>query len=83
MRPLKQGATLVTKLADPLYLQSDSTPFYIQIECSLKPDAATLIWIDALFVLYKHVSEIEINQLRFSSRHVNKSFIIPFMKYYD
>jgi hypothetical protein len=48
IRPLKQGATLVPKLPDLLYLQSGSTPFKF-------PDPVNLIWIEALFVLYKHV----------------------------
>jgi hypothetical protein len=43
--PLKHSTTLAPKLADLLYLQSGSIPFYIQIEYSLKLDPATLIWI--------------------------------------
>ncbi len=44
----KQGTTLVPKLPKPLNLWSGSTPFIL-------PDPVTLIRIEALFVLYKHV----------------------------
>ncbi len=52
----RQGTILVPKQADLLsLLRKRLYPFYLRENIFSNPDPATMIWINSIFLLYKHV----------------------------